>query len=80
MTRIENAKFATRVVVAFAVSRVVKSIIINNATDENLYDHVLVTVGSIAIGGLVAEQAQGYADRFIDQIASALTTVGMKTT
>lgn len=68
MNKLELVKAATKFVVGTSVSFCAANVIRNNVTPTNVLQSAEVVVGSIAIGVMVAEQAESWTDKKVDAI------------
>lgn len=68
MSNVTIAKAIVSLIVGAGTSQIVKDIVKNNTDPENIYQKVTIFLGAIAIGGVVAQQAQKYSDEKIDGI------------
>jgi hypothetical protein len=69
MTKLEIAKSAAKFIVGAGTATIVRTIISNNVTPEDITQKVTVTAGSIVLGSLVADVTSSYTGAKIDEIA-----------
>lgn len=70
MTKLEFTKMAVNIVVGAGTSKIVGSIIRNNATPANLADQVTMTAGAVVLGSMAADASKKYTGDKIDEMAS----------
>lgn len=68
MDSIVIAKKVTSLVVGVGVTKIVRAIIKNNVTPENVIDQVTITAAAMVLGGIVANVSQKYTDSKIDEL------------
>jgi uncharacterized membrane protein YqgA involved in biofilm formation len=66
MISVPLAKTAVHLISGLGVSKVVYSVIRNNATVVTTLDRVQVTIGSLVIGSMVGQQASKHVDERIN--------------
>jgi len=72
MTKTNVAKNAVKLVVQFGTGMILHAIVKNNLEDydTNPAQQTAVLVAEFAIGGVVAEAASAYTDKFIDELTA----------
>lgn len=68
MTKTELAKKATSLVVGLGTAKVVKEIIKNNVSPENVTDKAAIVIASYVLGCIAADAASDWTDAKIDKL------------
>jgi hypothetical protein len=71
MDKIALAKKIAKPVVGWSVSFAVANVVRNNVLPKNRLQQVEIWVASIVIGAMVAEHAEQYAQKMIDDVIKA---------
>lgn len=67
MSNINTVKTITKFVVGVGTTKIVNTIIKNNAVPVKTVDRVTIYAGSMVLGGMVADAARTYTDAKIDE-------------
>lgn len=75
MPKLHYIKLAANFVIGASVSKVVKDIISFNTEAESPIEQIEITVGSLAIGMMVADYTKEWTDTKIDFVAEQLDSM-----
>ena len=68
MTKTEIAKRVTSAIVGFTTAGVVRQIITNNTTPEDVVDKAAVLIGTHVLGAIAADASKKWTDEKIDAL------------
>lgn len=68
---LSTTKQIATIVVGFSTSGIIKGIIKNNVATETAFEKANVLVGSLVLGGIVADASKTYVETKIDKLALA---------
>jgi len=78
MTKTDITKAVVRNIVGYTTSFTIANLIRRNLQTESTIETVEIYVGSVVVGAMIAESAQKYVDKEIDDLTAAWKS--MKTT
>lgn len=79
MSKINHVKLASKIVVGFSTSFVVANALRNNIIPDNSTQKVMLFIGSVVVGALVADHAENYVMKMIDENVAAWNEKAAKT-
>lgn len=75
MFNIDIAKKTLVIAAQLGAGKISHDIIKNNVSTTNVYESVIVGVGSFALGGVVARQAANQMSETIDEVVTAVQSI-----